>query len=249
MVVAVDQLVVAVHRLVEGHRLLDRLQREGRLHREGDGGEDPQGAQPDPGRREQVGVGPGAAGTEPALAVDELERGHLGRQRGAPPTRAVGAGGDRTGHGLPVDVAEVVQGQAQRVQPVVEHVQRRPGENRHGHRLPVDAPDPGQPVREQQDAVGDRDVGEGVARADHLHPAPLVTGGTDRRHDLVRVGRGDDPGRGGGGQTRPVPPGDGGLGGVERRVHAPRLREASPPVGHTRERDAARRARRPQPTR
>ena len=137
---------------------------------------------------------------------DHLEAGDLGAERGHPSSGPVGPGRDGTGDRLLVDVTHVVQRQAELLQGGVQLVQRRTGEHGDGHRVTVDADDTAQAVRAQQQAVGEGDVGEGVAGAGHLHREVLVAG---RQHGVDHVSgvvRGELAHRVRRAQPRPVGP-------------------------------------------
>ncbi len=132
--------------------------------------------------------------------------GHLRAQRGHLAARAMGAGGDRTGDGLLGDVSHVVQRQVEALQGGVQLVQRRAGKCGHGHGVAVHAHDAAQAAGPQDQAVGERDVGERVAGAGHLHGEVLVARCDHRVGDFTGVVRVELLGRMSRGQARPVGP-------------------------------------------
>ena len=108
-----------------------------------------------------------------------------------PPKRragAVGAGGQRPGDGLPVDVAEVGQRPAAGGQLGVQPVQRHPGldGDQPGR---VDVEQRGVPVEREGDVVGPADGGERVAAAQRPHPPSGGRGRRQRAGDLLGARR------------------------------------------------------------
>ena len=122
------EVVVGVGALLEG--VEDLLARPRRVDPvEGEGGDAAQGhrrdraerADPDPRRAQQLRVGGGAELAHAAVGEDQLEPPRPGRRCcAASGAGAVGAGRDRAGDRLAVDVAEVLHRQAEPVQLLVE---------------------------------------------------------------------------------------------------------------------------------
>ena len=175
-----------------------RLQGERRHDLEGHGGDDAERAQPDPrGLEERPALGrPSSAATVPS-AVTSSSPATCADSDAHRAAGAVRPGRERPGDGLPVDVTHVVQGQPEAVQPALSTCSGVPASDRDGHRLAVDRPDAGQPVGAQQQPVGDGDVGEGVARADHLEAEAGPAGGDHRVDSPRRRSRATAPGRDG----------------------------------------------------
>ena len=102
-------------------------QHEGRHTLQGHGADHAEGAETDPGGAEQVGALVGGTGDDGAVGQHQLQRPDLGGQAAEAGAGAVGAGGDRAGNGLRVDVAEIGHGHAEPMQLGVQAVQRRAG--------------------------------------------------------------------------------------------------------------------------
>ncbi len=165
MVVCLGALVEAVEHLLARLRRVDPLEDEGgdaaQRHRR----DRAEGADADAGGAQQVGLG-AVELAHAAIGADQLHRLDLGGDVAQLRAGAVGAGGDRPGDRLAVDVAEVLHRQAEPVQLLVEV-----GE--HGARADLDQAGCGVGVdraaeRGEVDhrAVGQRRLGEGVAGAD-----------------------------------------------------------------------------------
>ena len=163
-------------------------------------GDDAERAEPDAGGGEQLGVLGGGSVHGCAVGEHEVERGDLGGQPAEPGAGAVRAGGDGPGDGLGVDVPEVRQRQAVRVERGVEGAQRGAGADpdaagRRVQRLEA------RPVPQvDRVVVGGGERGERVAAA--AGPQVRAPGGVHRGDDVV-----DGPGEvhvGRGGETVPA---------------------------------------------
>ena len=103
-----------------GPRPVDPVQGEGGDAAQRHGRDRAQRADPDPRRAQQLRVGGGAQLADAAVGEDQLQPLDLGGDVAQPRAGAVGAGRDRPGDRLAVDVAEVLHRQPEPVQLLVE---------------------------------------------------------------------------------------------------------------------------------
>ena len=160
-------------------------QRERRHAAQRDLGQDAERADAEPGGREESAFDRVEQRTTSPVPVTRVDGLHEGGEAAVGGTGAVGAGGDRAGDGLRVDVAEVGHGQAVLGQPALSGVQRHAGLDRDqagaGRRRPGRR---GGAARAGL-VVGDGDAGERVAAADRLDRASGRRRLLDERGDLV----------------------------------------------------------------
>ena len=152
---------------------------------QGHRGDDAERAQADPGGGEELAMLLGRAVQQLAVAGHQLQAAHLGGQTADPATRAVGAGRDRAGDGLAVDVAEAGHRQAELPERGGQVAKHRPGGNGDQPGVRVGLDDSGQLRQVQHHAPGRRDVGEAVAGADGLDRQLVLRGAADLGGDLV----------------------------------------------------------------
>ncbi|GAB3964827.1 hypothetical protein GCM10027615_08350 [Plantactinospora veratri] len=218
MVVPVDQFGQLGEDLGQRCRALVGAEYEGVDAVQGHLGEHAEGAEPDPGRREDVGVPVGGTLQHLAGAGDQGQPGDEGGEAAVAGAGAVGTGGDRPGDRLRVDVAEIGQGQIVSGEHLVERVQGDP--SRYGDQ-PMAGIDPdrsGQRGEIDPLVVGAGDRGERVAAADRLDPPAGSPGGPNRGDDLVH-GRRSQRVAGGALVAGPVRPGGGGSGWCGTSAH------------------------------
>ena len=168
------EVVGGVRALVErGEHVLERLRRvdpaqpERRHAAQRHGGHDAERAEPDPRGAQQVAVLRRQLALA-AVAEHELDPLDLGRQVRQPRAGAVRAGGQRAGHRLDVDVAEVGQREAAQVQLAAEAVQRDAGLHPH-EPGPSASSTRVHPLEREQRAGGQHAAGERVAGARDPH--------------------------------------------------------------------------------
>ena len=147
--------LVALDHLVEATRRLERAQPERRHALELDLGDDPERAQPDRAARNRSGSWSASTRDDRPVGQHEGQPGDRRRDALVADAGAVRAGGDGPGDGLPVDVAEVGQGQPEPLEEGVEHVQLGvPAATRTRRRARSTSTSPVRWVRPQQRAVG-----------------------------------------------------------------------------------------------
>jgi hypothetical protein len=207
MLVARDELVEAGEHVVQGHRGLHRVQPERRYGLQRHARDHTQCAQPDARGIEDLGALGRRARHERPVGQHDLDPPHLCGEPLVGHTGAVGAGRDRPGDGLRVDVTEVRQGEPALPQQQVEPAQRHPGGGGDQSRRCDDAQQFRVRGRAQRHILGHGDPGEGVSRAERLDPQAVASGDLHRIDDLVRVPRDDRPPRVGALVARPVAPG------------------------------------------
>jgi hypothetical protein len=204
VVAAVGELVEPRQGLLERVRPVLGAQAERGHHPQRRGRDDAEGAEAHP-RGAQLVAARGAVQHAP-VGEDELQLLDLRGEVAQPRTGAVGGGGDRAGHALAVDVAQVGQREPDRVEGGVQGVQPDAGPHPHQTGRPVHGEHLGEPVELQQHAVGRDEVGEGMAGAGHPHGPPargaLPYGGGQ----LLHRARPDDDGRAAAFVAGPVDP-------------------------------------------
>mmetsp|Transcript_36610 Transcript_36610/g.84960 ORF Transcript_36610/g.84960 Transcript_36610/m.84960 type:complete len:389 (-) Transcript_36610:905-2071(-) len=178
-----------------------------RPHRQRVLGDHAQRAQRHPGGVEQLGVAVGTDLQHLAGRRDQAQPQHLGVQGGQLGTGAVGAGGQRTGQGLHIDVRLVVQGQALGVEQPGELADA--GAGAHPDLVPglVHRHQPGEPVQGHEAAAGRHQGREGVAGADAAQWAGALG---QQAGQLGLVGRQQPLARRAGRDAGPVLPAAGG---------------------------------------
>ncbi len=194
------ELVEAGERLVERPRTVGAVEREGGDGSDRDRVDQPERAEPDPRRGEGGRIG-GRRDLERAAVgehqVDGLDlRGNAAKARPG----AVGPGRDRAGERLPIDVAEILERQAERVEAAVERREDDACLDLDQAGGPVDGQHPVEPSEIDGDAVRERDLGERMTGSHRAHGllAPgsaandageLLTrpGSLDRRRDALLV--------------------------------------------------------------
>ena len=138
VVVRRGELAEAAQHLVERLRAVDAVERERGHGPQRHRVDQPERAEADPrGFKLLAGV----ESEQLAVGTDELDRLDLGREARATEPRAMGAGRDRAGKGLAVDVAEVLEREPERIEPPVEFAEDDPGLDLDPARLAVDVED------------------------------------------------------------------------------------------------------------
>ena len=131
----------------------------------------------------------GAQLAHAAVGEDQLDRLDLGGDVAQPRAGAVGAGRDRAGDRLAVDVAEVLHRQPEPVQLLVEVGEDRPAPDPDQAGGGVGVEHAAQRLDPDQRAVGQRRLGEGVPGAGDAHLAPRRGGRADRLGQLLASAR------------------------------------------------------------
>ena len=195
VVVGGVELVEARQGRVERPRPVDAVERVG-----GDGADrrrvdDPERAEPDPRGRQPRGVGGSRDLERAAVGEHHLDRIDLGRDAAKTGAGAVGPGGDRAGQGLAVDVAEVLERQAELIELAVQGSEHDPGLDLDQPRLPVDRKYPVERVAAHHHPVGERDVAERVPRPRGAHRLAALPRAADDLDQLLAGSRALDRGR------------------------------------------------------
>ncbi len=208
VVVGLGALVEVVEHLLAWLWGIDAKQGEGGDAAQGDRRDRAEGADTHTSGAQEIGLG-AVQLAHVAIGANQLHRLDLSGDVAQLRPGAVGAGGDRAGDRLAVDVAKVLHRQAEPVQLLVEI-----GE--HGARPDFDQARGGVGVdhavqRGEVDhrPVGQRRLGEGMAGPSHADRSPSARGGHDGGHQLVAVARPDDLRRAASLIPRPVAPGGG----------------------------------------
>jgi hypothetical protein len=171
---------------------VDAVEHEGRHAAQRHRRDRAEGADPDPRRPQQVGVIGGVEPAHAAVGEDQLQALDLGGDVAQFGAGAVGAGRDRAGDRLAIDVAEVLHRQPEPGQLLVEVGEDGAGADLDQARAGVGIPHPAQRLDPDQGAVAHRRLGEGVAGAGDADLAAGGGGRRDRRGELIAVGRADD---------------------------------------------------------
>jgi len=175
---------------VERFGPLERLQDERGHALDRDVDEDAEGAETEGDRRQELGLVLFVDAQQFAVSGDERRADDLGRDAPEARTGAVRTGRDRAGDRLPVDVAEVLHGQAVGREESGDAVQPGAREKTRPPALAVDRHEARQFRELEKRARGDRDAGEAVTGADGLD-GPAARGGgvhgAPHRFDRARV--------------------------------------------------------------
>lgn len=183
---AADARIEVVHDGVERFGLFLCAERERRHALERHVDEDAEGAQTERDGRQQVGLVLVVDGEQLSIRRDERGTHDLGRQSPVTETGAMGAGRERSGDGLTIDVAQVRHREAVRREQRRNAVQSRAGQQAHTPALAIDGDHAAQLAQIQQGSRRRRDPGEAVSGADRLQRAPASAGrahGTAHRLD------------------------------------------------------------------
>ena len=207
MVVGVGALLEGVEHLLARPRGVDPIEDEGGHAAQGHGRERSQGPDADPGRPQQIRIAVGAELTHAAVAEDQLDALDLGGDVAQLGAGAVGAGRDRAGDRLAVDVAEVLHRQPEPGQFLVEVGEHGPGADLDQARGGVGVEHALQGLDPDHRAAGHRRFGERVAGAGDADLAPGLGSGDHRTGKLIAVGRANDLDRPAALVPRPVDPG------------------------------------------
>ena len=186
---------------------VDAVQGEGRHAAQGHRRDRAEGANPDPGRAQQLGLAFRAQLAHRAVGENQLHRLYLRGDVAQLGPGAVGAGRDRAGDRLAIDVAEVLHRQTEPVQLLVELGKHRaaPDLDQAGSAVGVDHAAERAGVDHR--AVGHRRLGERVAAAGDADLAPGRNRRTDRLGQLLAPARAHQLGRRAGLVPGPITPG------------------------------------------
>ncbi len=206
VLVRVDDAVPLGQELRPRFRLLHRTQLEERLALQRHLGHDPERAEPDSSRVEDLGLLGRGAADHLAGAGDQLEADDGGGDGPVAQPGAVGPGRGGAGNGLAIDVPEVGQRQIAATQLLVQPPERDAGLDGGGHRLAVDGDEPVERADPQHPAVGAGNVRERVAGGDDLDRLAGPGGRFHRLDDLEQALRLVDRDRGAVLVSAPVPP-------------------------------------------
>ena len=191
----VAALEVLLEHVLQRLGTLDGLQRERRNQLQGHVDDDAEGAEPEGGGTEQLGVLGLADAEELTGCRHERERPDLRRDAAEAPAGAVRARRGGAGDGLPVDVAHVGQAEAVGRQQARELVQAGAGGEGHALALDVDVDDAAEVGEIELHSRGHGDAGEGVPGADGLQAHPRACRRLDRALHGAGRGRALDPSR------------------------------------------------------
>ena len=176
--------------LVQRHRQVGPMEVEGGHRLEGDSGDHAERADRDTGRAQKVQAVTAAVDLEQLpVGGDQVQRHDLGRQVRHLRAGAVGAGRDRPGDRLLIDVTEVGHGQAEPVEFAVEVGQNRATPDLDQASREVGIENPGEAGHVDHQVLADRGGGEGVTGSRHGDPAPGVGGRSDQLLELGPAGR------------------------------------------------------------
>ena len=189
VLVRVGALLEALEDLLARSRAIDPVQGEGRDAAQGHRADRSQGADAHARRPQQLGIALRGQLANRAVGEDQLHRHHLRGDVAQLGAGAVGAGRDRAGNGLAIDVAEVLHRQAELVQPLVEVGEHRARPHLDQARGAIGLEHAAERAHVDHRPVGHRRLGERVTAARHADLAPRRHGGDDRPAQLLAIGR------------------------------------------------------------
>ncbi len=207
MLVRVGTLLEALEHFLARGGLVDPVQGEGGDATKGHRADRPQGADAHPGRAQQLGVVLRGQLANRAIGEDQLHRHNLGGDVAQLGAGAVGAGRDRAGDCLAIDVAEVLHREAKLVQPLVEVGKHRARAHLDQARRAIGLEHAAERPGVDHRAVGHRRLSEGVAAGDDADLALRRRSGSHRRSELLAIGRPNPLERNAGLIAGPIAPG------------------------------------------
>ncbi len=184
VVIGECQLLEALERLLQRSGGVEAAQAEGGHAAQRHLGDHAERAEPHTRGAQQLGIVLRGAVQRGAVGEHQRERRHLRGDVAQARAGAVRGGRDRAGDALRVDVAEVLERQADRGEARVERVDRDAPLHAHQAACSIDIQQPVHAVELQQAPVGQRDVAEGVPGAGDPHALALRGGPLQRGGDL-----------------------------------------------------------------